>query len=262
MLLLRPVRRAARPQPNSTGDSLPGQPPAASLLAPGGLAQGFQRRRPGGFARRRRRRRPACSSCSPRPRAPGRQRPGLGETLASLARHDPTRELRAADVDLDGDLDLAVFGEAGHLLLNDGCGRFSLQRDVWPDLPPASARDVALADLTGDGAPDLLVVSLRNGGQLELRATVLTPRSHYLAVVPTGKRGDDGPNAQPRQRLRLRRWSCAAGAHRQVLLHTGQTGGTGQSLLPVVLGLGRTAAGGTTLSLTWPDGVAQAGAET
>jgi hypothetical protein len=69
-------------------------------------------------------------------------------------------DAKAADLDRDGDLDLVVAMEwAPHLLLfNDGKGRFTDD----PTRSPRTTHDheeVVLADLDGDGAPDILLVS-------------------------------------------------------------------------------------------------------
>ena len=69
-------------------------------------------------------------------------------------------DAKAADLDGDGDLDLVVAMEwAPHLMLfNDGKGRFSED----PTRSPRTTHDheeVVLADLDGDGASDILLVS-------------------------------------------------------------------------------------------------------
>jgi hypothetical protein len=79
--------------------------------------------------------------------------------------------LASADVDGDGDLDLAVWTCELHpggngtepvarkvlMFMNDGTGAFSLSAEYLTDLRPySSAGDVAFADLDGDGDPDML----------------------------------------------------------------------------------------------------------
>jgi hypothetical protein len=70
-------------------------------------------------------------------------------------RHTPTG--RAADLDGDGDLDLAVLNEGDHsvaVLLNDGKGRFTLASRT-----PAGAAPTGLTvrDVNDDGRPDLVI---------------------------------------------------------------------------------------------------------
>lgn len=91
----------------------------------------------------------------------GRQ-PGFeaaANRLPPLAGHT-LRSLRPHDVDRDLDFDVvAIDGERGLLvLLNDGSGRFALAPDAVA-LPDGRAHffDLALADLTDDGAPELII---------------------------------------------------------------------------------------------------------
>ncbi|HOX44779.1 MAG TPA: VCBS repeat-containing protein [Myxococcota bacterium] len=76
--------------------------------------------------------------------------------------------LAGADVDRDGDLDLAVACHGAlpvglvALLLNDGAGGFTEGPDV-PTLP--NARELVLADLDHGGGPDLVVASDATLGQ-------------------------------------------------------------------------------------------------
>ena len=70
-------------------------------------------------------------------------------------------DVRAADLDADGDLDLVVAMEfaANVLLLNDGTGRFA---DVSAERLPRTdhdSEDIAIADFDADGDLDLVFVS-------------------------------------------------------------------------------------------------------
>lgn len=124
----------------------------------------------------------------------------------------PLRMLRLGDLDRDLDLDLAALtGSADVVLgLNDGFGAFA---DVSGrvSLPGGLSRffDMALADLTEDGAPDLilgdtnqsgsytqLLVYHNNGGghfQLESQQGVLnSPASSGPSALAAGDVDDDG----------------------------------------------------------------------
>ncbi len=78
------------------------------------------------------------------------------ESAAALADAGALRHLAVADIDLDGDPDLLVAGEAGLVLLeNAGGGRFEPHPDLFGEPSPA-ALGFLLLDLDGDHDPDLL----------------------------------------------------------------------------------------------------------
>ena len=189
----------------------------------------------------------------------GRARFRAGDAFAGSSRAasswGPLRGFRLADLDLDGDLDVACFGSEGHALLNDGSGRFVLQTCVWTAPPGTAIAGAELADFNGDLVPDLL---LRVRGPA-LRLTVvpgeLTPPSTALAIQPTGIRSRDGRTRSPGSGFGVG-LTARAGLREQRVFHSGQAGGANQSLLPVVLGLGG-AARADYVSFAWPDGVAQ-----
>jgi Flp pilus assembly protein TadD len=176
------------------------------------------------------------------------------EYARAAASWGPVRGLRVADVDLDGDLDIGIFAQGGHLLLNAGAGRFVLQTEAFPGarVPWTGAE---LLDLTGDLLPDVVLAEAGPAARLMFVPGALTPPSTGLAIVPTGVRERDRRTRSPAcgfgVRIRLR-----TGLYEQSLMAYGQAGGPNQSWLPVLLGLGG-APRADYVSLHWPDGVAQ-----
>ena len=100
------------------------------------------------------------------------------------------RDVQAADLDADGDLDLVLAGSNGpvRVLLNtDGTGSFPLAatagtgyRDV---LPSATYGGLALADVNNDGAVDFAVGTATGPSAVRLNAPVLLPT--VAALNPT-----------------------------------------------------------------------------
>ncbi|WP_349998519.1 VCBS repeat-containing protein [Stenotrophomonas lacuserhaii] len=73
-----------------------------------------------------------------------------------------TEGVALADIDGDGDLD-AVLASPAHpnrLLINDGRGRFSDQSHRLELRVPMETREVHVADLTGDGRPDIVFFNI------------------------------------------------------------------------------------------------------
>ncbi len=174
------------------------------------------------------------------------------KTPATWGRVDATR---VADVDLDGDLDIIAIGQAGHLLLNDGWGRFTVRPNVWPLPPDGRVLAAEVADLHANGLTDVLCVTAIGNGRIDLIPTALSPPANWVAFAPTGERGVDKRTRSPVSgygtRMELR-----SGVHRQTLTYTGLSGGRGQSHLPIVFGLTGVSRADY-LHLTWPDGVTQ-----
>ncbi len=181
--------------------------------------------------------------------------PQFDECLETLATWGDLSTTRVADLDLDGDLDIAFFGEAGHVLLNDGRGQFVARPNLWPKAWDQNTIAIDLADLTGDGLPDLLRITTKDGGTVEVVPTALTPPANWLALTPTGHRGADQRTRSPASgfgtRVELR-----CGMHSQVITYTGLAGGLSQSHRPLIFGLNG-AEQADYLTLTWPDGVTQ-----
>ena len=180
---------------------------------------------------------------------------GFADVARAAASWGPLRGFRVADLDLDGDLDVACFGTAGHVLLNDGTGRFVLQANVWTAAPGNEIAAVELADFDGDLVPDLLLCERGASVRLSLVPGVLSPPSTAVALAPSGIRSRDGRTRSPGSGFGVS-LLARAGWREQRLLHFGQAGGPNQSLLPVVLGLGG-ASRADYVALAWPDGLAQ-----
>ncbi len=181
--------------------------------------------------------------------------PQFDGCLKALTTWGDFRAARVADVDLDGDLDVVLLCRGGHVLLNDGEGRFVAKPNVWPTVFTEETIDADLVDLTGDGVPDLLRVLATAGGMVELVPTKLTPPANWLAVMPTGDRGADKRTRSPASGFGTR-MELRCGVHSQVVTYTGLTGGRSQSQQPWVFGL-NAATKADYLALTWPDGVTQ-----
>ncbi len=64
----------------------------------------------------------------------------------------------AVDVDSDGDADFVVGSLDGpdRLLINDGSGRLTVALDAFAGPPSTGTLDMAIADLNGDGRPDVV----------------------------------------------------------------------------------------------------------
>ncbi len=163
---------------------------------------------------------------------------------------------RVADVDLDGDLDLALLDRThGHLLLNDGNGRFSFRPKVWSASPDHELAGAELADLTGDLVPDLLLIERGATNQIQLFPGQVAPASTAVAFAPTGVRSRDKRTRSPASGYGVA-LTVRAGTHEQSRLCTGQSGGFTQSPTPLVFGL----AGAPVADyarFSWPDGVVQ-----
>ena len=173
----------------------------------------------------------------------------MEQLAVSLASWGEIHSLRAADLDLDGDLDVALFADAGHAMLNDGQGRFVLLPRVWK-MPMVVG--VEVMDLNRDFIPDLVALD-RTG--LVLIPGVLSLPANALSLAPTGVRSRDKRTRSPASGFGVR-LTLRAGLHEQALNYTGIFGGASQSGLPLVLGLAG-AAKADYVTLHWPDGVTQ-----
>ncbi|MCP4591439.1 MAG: tetratricopeptide repeat protein [bacterium] len=177
------------------------------------------------------------------------------ECVEALSTWGALEQARIGDVDLDGDLDVVLFGRSGHVLLNDGWGRFVARTNLWLEVFTSQTVAAELTDLTGDGVPEVLRALTAGNGVIESLPTKLTPPANWLRVTPTGDRGEDKSTRSSTSgfgtRLELR-----SGLHGQVITYTGLDGGFCQSQRPLVLGLAGVVEADY-MALTWPDGVTQ-----
>ena len=160
-----------------------------------------------------------------------------------------------ADLDLDGDLDIAVFSAEAHALLNDGDGRFVLQPQFWKAPGGGDLVGAEVIDFNGDFLPDLLRIERGTASEVVLLPGLLTPPSTGLSIAPTGMRGRDKRTRSPATGYGVT-LTARAGLREQSQFFTGQSGGFNQSPVPVVFGLGG-ARQADYVRLLWPDGVAQ-----
>lgn len=179
----------------------------------------------------------------------------LAEASQTLQSWGPLTGFRVADIDLDGDLDIACAATQLHFLLNDGQGRFVLQAQVWKPEAGRALAGFEMLDLNGDFVPDLVLLWRGESNRIEVVPGELTPPSTALAVQPTGVRGRDGRTRSPASGYGVEA-KIRAGLREQLAVYTGQSGGLNQSSLPWVAGLGG-AAKADYIQIAWPDGVAQ-----
>jgi hypothetical protein len=174
----------------------------------------------------------------------------------SAAALGPLRGFRVADFNLDGSLDIAFFSdEEGHILLNDGKGRFTLQAHVWKASLGNVLVGAELANLNGDFVPDLLLLERGKTSRISLIPGELSPPFTALSLAPTGVRSRDKRTRSPASGYGVTA-IVRAGLREQSRVFTGQAGGFNQSPLPLVFGLGG-ARQADYVRLLWPDGVAQ-----
>ncbi len=158
----------------------------------------------------------------------------------------------AADIDLDGWCDVVGLGADGRpvLLHNQGDGRLAFVPDAFGPVPGGIA--VAVADLDGDGLPDLLTWA---DAGLRLDRNKGNGNGAVL-VAPSGRRDksvDLRTNADG-----IGTWVVAqAGSLWTGAERTTVSAGLGQSLLPTALGIGKNATADV-VRLRWPDAVIQA----
>jgi hypothetical protein len=168
----------------------------------------------------------------------------------------PLRQAIAVDLDLDGWTDVVGLSEAGlPVFLHNKVGRLADESEALGGGWPRDLIGLAIGDLNGDGWPEVLTLSQTKGLQMrEDREGVNHVLCLKLACTTPQSRGSP-----------LR--ASADGFGTRVMVHAGThyteqewttlTAGLGQSLQPLLLGLGR-ASQADVVRLRWPDGVRQA----
>lgn len=104
-----------------------------------------------------------------------------------------------ADIDGDGDLDMAVATEAPptRLLINDGKGRFAEASDRLQQFTPLETREVHILDANGDKRPDILLFNLTsNAGKWEK-----DPQARLLIQDGAGRFIDETAQRLPANRF-------------------------------------------------------------
>jgi tetratricopeptide (TPR) repeat protein len=159
----------------------------------------------------------------------------------------------AADIDMDGWMDVVGLGVDGKpvLLHNRADGQLLLVQNAFGML--AGAQALAVADLDGDGAPDLLLwtetgLQLHRNRGNENSAVLIAPIGRQIVTQNYQRTNSDGIGA----------WLVVqSGTHWTGAERTTVASGLGQSLVPTALGIG-TRDRAEVLRLRWPDGVIQA----
>jgi hypothetical protein len=104
-----------------------------------------------------------------------------------------------ADVDGDGDLDMAVATEAPptRLVFNDGKGRFTEASDRLQQVTPLETREVHVFDANGDKRPDILLLNLTsNAGKWDK-----DPQARLLIQDASGRFVDETAGRLPANRF-------------------------------------------------------------
>jgi tetratricopeptide (TPR) repeat protein len=170
------------------------------------------------------------------------------------------RQARAVDLDLDGWADVVGLSSQGKpvFLQNDGRGQLIHKTEAlgndkeWP----ADLIGIGVADFNGDGFPDIMLWSEKEGLQLR---TSQGNGNHWVAVKLTGRRAVEPRGFKVRcnadglgARIEVKTGDRSIGCEVTTL-----TAGLGQSSGPVIFGLGHQTEIDS-IRVRWPDGVIQA----
>jgi hypothetical protein len=126
------------------------------------------------------------------------QKPGsfLDATALSLPKiNDATQDIKLADLDGDGDLDMVVGNEIppNRLLINNGKGVFTERLSQLELLVPLHTRETVLLDADGDGDQDILFANLTsNGGEWDK-----DPQTRLLINNGKGRFSDETSKRMP-----------------------------------------------------------------
>lgn len=131
------------------------------------------------------------------PRRPGWFQDATATHLPAIGNR--AQGVALADIDSDGDLDMAVATEAPptRLLINDGKGRFAEASDRLQQLTPLETREVHILDANGDKRPDILLFNLTsNAGKWEK-----DPQARLLIQDGAGRFTDETAQRLPANRF-------------------------------------------------------------
>ncbi|HEX3152286.1 MAG TPA: FG-GAP-like repeat-containing protein [Gemmataceae bacterium] len=177
---------------------------------------------------------------------------GERDFAAGHTNSPPLKQAVTADIDMDGWADVIGLSidRKPVLLHNQGDGRLEFKPDAFG--PIAAGHALAVADLDGDGAPDLLIWS---DDGLRIYRNLGNGNAAVL-IDPSGRR--DKGNEQRTNTDGIGTWVIAqSGSHWTGAERTTASAGLGQSLLPTALGIGKRGQADV-VRLRWPDAVIQA----
>jgi hypothetical protein len=187
--------------------------------------------------------------------------PGADALLGGVAPHTGIAVLDLdddRDLGLDGSTDLLGLASSAALPIpnwarNEGTRLSAAGLPLAPDDSPSTALlGLALADLTGDGLPDLVLAGDR---QAPRAARNLGKGHHWLALTLSGRWASWGRLRTNPHGIGARVWLQGPRLNTARDTSTPETG-LSQSVVPIALGLGEEYSAAV-LRIRWPDGVNQ-----